>query len=140
MYLYKKRGTAQQGSRSFSYNSTVKQTVRQSLMCKNIHTTFNVLCFTPALSKIHNACSYPIISLWISTNQSRLCSFSRRHGNWLYCGVTVWNLAGETLINLYSAVSWRWTGYWGSCNTKNWIHHNSRLVCEWVRIYSLREF
>lgn len=103
-------------------------------MCKNIHTTVNVFSFTSALSKIHNDCSFPIISSWISTNESRLYSFSHHHGNWLSSGVTVWNLAGETLINLHSSVSWRWTWYWGSCNTKNWIHHNSRL-CVWVCVH-----
>lgn len=87
----------------FSFNSTVKQTVQQAVIFKNIHTTFNVLCFTPALSKTHNDCSYPIISLWLSTNQSRLYSFSCRHGNWLYCSVTVWNLAVETHKSAFSS-------------------------------------
>lgn len=95
--------TALQSCRSFSFNSTVKQTVGKFVICKNIHTTFNVLCFTPGLSKIHIDCSYPIISLWISTNQSRLYSFSCRHGNWLCCGVTVWNLAGKTHKSAFSS-------------------------------------
>lgn len=86
----------------FFCNSTIKQIVGQSKMCKNIHTTSTARSFTPAPSKIYNGCSYPIIPLWRSTNQSKLYSFSCRQGNWLHRSVTVWNLARESLINLFS--------------------------------------
>ena len=116
------------------------------IMCKNIYTNFNVLCFTPALSKINNDCSDNDIIMDIKKSK-QIIFFPQPSWQLAALWFDSVKLGRSYPLNLHFAVSWRRTWYWGK--NKNWIHFNSSLcvrvcvrvsVCVCVRAHSLGKF